>query len=254
METLDHKIKPKYGKMILFAFILTMGFACGLVGCIGKASKENLKNSVNYNGMDYVLQENIGLNFDGYRDYYDGLGNMCEKIGSYRQADVYKIKGLEQKDWILLDNKSMLSSDNPTGGIYLSSKVEMGTIANFKPDSLIINDLTPPTSKQSGTEKQIYNTSDMKVIEKIVTAIENGKRVPTEKQAEVTKAMVEGNHGYQNYRLEFFSESYPKLTYRFSYAEDQNGKYYMGFLENIDSYKIIEVDYTIHEYLSVKHD
>jgi len=223
-----------------------------LVGCTTGGSKANLKNSVSYDGIDYVIQENIGLNFDGFHDFNEGLGELCEKVGSIRHADVYKILGLEQSDWIFLDNNSMLSSDDPYGGIYRSSRVKMDTIADFKPDYLDIYYLTPPTSEQSGTEIQIFNTEDIKIIEKIVTAIESGKTVPSEKQAEVTKAMHYGDNNYHSYRLEFLSENYPNLVYRLFYAEDINGKFYIGYYGDIAAYKIIEIDDTLHKYLSTK--
>jgi hypothetical protein len=249
---MDHKGMQKNSRKILLTAIITVGLVFGLVGCTSNANTENLKNSVNYNGIEYVIQANIGLDFAGYQNVNTGLEKMCKKIGSFRQADVYQIKGLEQKDWILLENNSMISSDDPAGGIYHSAKVKMDTITDFKPVSLKINYLTPPTSEQSGSEKQIFDTADTKVIEKIVTAIEKGKNVSAEKQAEVTKAMLEGDRGYQNYRLEFFSESYPKLVYRISYAEDDQGKFYIGYYEELNLFKIIEIDNTIHEYLSPK--
>ncbi|NLT96302.1 MAG: hypothetical protein GXW85_12385 [Clostridia bacterium] len=237
------------GLIILLAVILTVGMLGGVVGCAMDDSKEKLKNSVRYEGTDYVLHEDIGLNLDGFSDFHEGLGELCEKVGTLGQAGVYKIHGLEQRDWIFLDNNSMLSSDAPFGGIYRSSKVKMDTIADFKPDFLNFFYLTPPTSQQSGSEKHIFATKDLKIIERITAAIENGKTVSTEKHTEVTKAMLYGDSSYQSYRLEFLSDSYPKLVYRLNYTEDPNGRYYIGFYGDITPYKIIEIDNTLHEYL-----
>jgi len=237
--------------LFLLAVILTVGIAGGLAGCTMDDSKANLKNLVRYDGIEYVIQEDISLNFDGFYDLHEGLGELCEKVGSLQHADVYKLRGLEQSDWIFLDNNSMLSSDAPYGGIYRSSTVKMDTIADFKPDYLDIYYLAPPTAEQSGTERKIFDTADLKIIEKIVTAIENGKTVSAEKHEEVTKAMLYGDSCYQNYRLEFLSESYPKLIYRLDYTEDVNGKFF-GYYGDITPYKIIEIDNTLHEYLPAK--
>lgn len=65
--------------------------------------------------------------------------------------------------------------------------------------------------EQSGTDIHVFDTGDSGIIEKIVAAIENGKAVSDEKQEEAANAMLKGNGRYKNYRLEFSSESYPKL-------------------------------------------
>lgn len=144
-----------------------------MVGCAIDDSKVKLNNSVSYDGIDYVIQEDIGLNFDGFHDLHEGLGKLCEKVGSLHHADIYRIHGLEQSGWIFLDSNSMLSSDDPYGGIYRSSTVKMDTIADFKPDYLNVYYSTPPTSKQSGAEIQIFDTADWKIIEKITVTVWN---------------------------------------------------------------------------------
>lgn len=195
-----------------------------------------------YDGIDYVIQENIGLNFDGFQSVQDGLDKMCVKVGSYRHAEVYKIHGLEQSEWILLENDAMLSPADPHGGIYRSSKVRMDTIADFKPDYLVVDYLTPPTSERSGTAIQVLDTADSEVIERIVTAIENGKTIPAEKQEEVAKVMLTGDSSYRCYRLEFSSTSFPKLVYRLDCAEDADGKLYIGYYGDVTAHRIIEID------------
>lgn len=245
---MNHKIKQKtYIKV--FAVVLTVGIAGGLAGCKNNESKVIPKNSVSFYGIDYVIQEDIGLNVDGYNDFYGGLGELCEKVGTLGNTDVYKIRGLEQSDWIYLDSSSMISADDPYGGIYRASTVQMDTIDDFNPNYLDICYLTRPTSEQSGTEVQIFETADSDIIEKIAAAIRNGKAVSSEKQAEVIKAMYNGDDGYHRFRLEFLSESYPKLVYRLDYAEDKNGKYYIGYYGDITPYRIIEIDNTLHEYI-----
>jgi len=93
----------------------------------------------------------------------------------------------------------------------------MDTVSDFKPDYIDVYYLTPPTSEQSGKTMKIISSADLGIIEKIATAIENGKPVSTEKQTEITNAMYNGNNGFWTYRLEFFSESYPELVYRLEY-------------------------------------
>lgn len=234
---------------ILLIIVMGICSATGFTAC-SAGSKSNPNNLVNYNGIDYVLQEDIALNFTGYTDFFDGLDNMCEKTGSFRQADVYKINGLESGDWIFIDNSSMLSSNGPYGGIYRSSKVMMNTIVDFKPDSLVIDYLTPPTSEQSGTSVQWFNTKEKEVINKIIAAIEKGRTISPEKQADVAKAIQSGDSRYQTFRLEFSSESYPNLVYRLDYTEEANGKCYIGHYGDDTAYRILEVDNTLHEYLA----
>lgn len=240
------------GIRISFAALLIVAMSIVAVSCSIYGSKMNQKNSVNYDGINYVLQENNGLNLNGYNTLYEGIAEICEKAGTYRKADVYKIKGLSQSDWIYLDNNSMLSTDDPYGGIYRSSKVKMDTIADFKPDHLIISYLTSPTTEQSGTAIQVFDTEDLKNIEQIVAAIENGKAVSAEKQDEISKSMLYGESGYKNYLLEFSSESYPNLVYRLNYAESEDGKFYIGYYGDAASYKIVEIDNTLNDYLLTK--
>lgn len=228
---------------------LIFGMAWGLAACGNNDIKVNLKDTVSFDGIDYVLQEDIGLDFSGFNGFNEGIGELCEKVGSIRNVDVYKIKGLEQSEWIFLDDTSMLSSNGPYGGVYLSSKVRMDRITEFKPDYLRIYYLTPPTSEQSGTQLNMFSTADLNVIDKAVKAIANGKPVTDKKREEVAKAMLHGDSSYRNYRLEFLSGSYQKLVYRLDYTEDANGKFYIGYYGDITDYKIIEIDSTLHEFL-----
>ena len=46
-----------------------------------------------------------------------------------------------------------------------------------------------------------------------------------------------------------FSESYPELVYRLEYTENVNGEFYIGRYDEKNSYKIIEIDNTLHESL-----
>ncbi|GAE89790.1 hypothetical protein [Acetivibrio straminisolvens] len=237
------------GISILLAVVLIAGMAGVFTGCVNDSSKVKSKDSVTFDGVDYILHENVGLDFSGFKDFHEGLGVLCEKIGRLSDADVYKINGLNQNEWIFLDNNSMLSPDAPYGGVYRSSSVKMDTIADFKPNHLDIYYLTPPTLEQSGTDIHVFDTGDSGIIEKIVAAIENGKAVSDEKQEEAANAMLKGNGRYKNYRLEFSSESYPKLLFRLQYSEGENGRFYIGYNGNITSYKVIEIDDTLHEYL-----
>lgn len=47
----------------------------------------------------------------------------------------------------------------------------------------------------------------------------------------------------------FFSESYPELVYRLEYTENVNGEFYIGCYDEKNSYKVIEIDNTLHESL-----
>jgi|GEM_PF-1238482 len=241
-------IKRKF-LIILFAIVLTAGMAGGFIGCTKKSSKENLKTTVSFDGMDYVLQEDIGLNLYGFDNSYEGLAEICEKVGSINNVDIYKIKGLDQSEWILVDNNPMLSSGEPYGGIYRSVENGVDSISEFNPDYLGVYYLTPPTSEQSGIQLHMFSTADSNVLEEVVKAIANGKPVTDKKQEEVTKAMLTGDGSYKNYRLEFLSDSFPKLVYRLNYAEDGNGKFYIGYYGDITDYRIFEIDSTLHEYL-----
>lgn len=235
--------------IIMIAVILTAGMASVLAGCTKEGSTKAINNSVKFDGTDYIIQPNIQLNFDGFDSVNDGLSEMCEKVGTVGNADVYRIRGLEQDDWIFVDNNSMLSSNASYSGIYRSSAVRMDTVSDFKPDYIDVYYLTPPTSEQSGRAMKNISSADLGIIEKIATAIENGKPVSTEKQTGITNAMYNGNNGFWTYRLEFFSESYPELVYRLEYTENVNGEFYIGRYDEKNSYKIIEIDNTLHESL-----
>ena len=94
--------------IIMIAVILTAGMASVLAGCTKEGSTKAINNSVKFDGTDYIIQPNIQLNFDGFDSVNDGLSEMCEKVGTVGNADVYRIRGLEQDDWIFVDNNSML--------------------------------------------------------------------------------------------------------------------------------------------------
>ena len=79
---MDHKTKQRTYNTILsicFTFILFICITGMLVGCTTGGSKANLKNSVSYDGIDYFIQENIGLNFDGFHDFNKDLVNCVKK-------------------------------------------------------------------------------------------------------------------------------------------------------------------------------
>lgn len=246
----SHKVKQKIRvTAVIIAVVLTAGVAGLLAGCTKVQGKAGLSNSVNLDGTDYILQPNIQINFDGFDNLSEGLSELCEKVGTVGNADIYRIRDLGQDDWIFVDNNSMLSSNAPYGGVYLSSAVRMDTVADFKPDYIDIYYLTPPTSEQSGAGIRIVSLDDSEIIGKIASAIDNGKPVSSEKQAEVTKAMINGTNGFWTCRLEFLSESYPNLVYRLEYIESVNREFYVGCYDEKNSYKIIEIDNTLHECL-----
>lgn len=67
------------GIRISFAALLIVAMSIVAVSCSIYGSKMNQKNSVNYDGINYVLQENIGLNLNGYNTLYEGIAEICEK-------------------------------------------------------------------------------------------------------------------------------------------------------------------------------
>lgn len=248
--TLNMASKKTSTFIFLFA-IMTICFLGGFAACSAGSGKLS-NNMVTINGINYVLQEDIALDFTGFSDFYQGLNELCEKTGTFRNADVYKIHGLESSEWIYLDNNDMLNPGNPPGGIYRSAAVKMDSIADFKPDYLVVHYLTPPTSGQSGTTIQWFDTADKESIERIVSAIGSGKAVSAEKQEEVSKAMLSWDSRSQRYRFDFSSENFPKLVYRLDYIEYADGKFYIGQSGETAAHKIIEIDNGLHDYLPNK--
>lgn len=205
-------MKKFNNKGAIFSILLIpVIFLILLIGSILINSSNESYETISYQGNTYELVSNtIGVDFEGYEDYYTGLEQLGKKIDVYKSSDVYEIKGIDPNDFLLFDNSAML----PMGplGLYKNAAIKMDTVADFKPDSIDIYYY----GEDIEAADLPYRIKDQIIIDKIISLVD---KEPT--------AQVEVTWDDTYYNMDFKGTTYPNLAYRYTYIEKPEGTYYL---------------------------
>ena len=185
-----------------------------LIGC-------NSSKIINFRNNKYASIENPSVEFGNIK-------KIGTKIGNYQGADIYKLNGESEKNWIYLDSQSM---SDLSIGLYKLINLKMNSLTDFNSTEITI------LKASSSKEEIVYSTKQFRIIKELISSINNGKTVCENK--------IKIGNINKELTIQFRAKKFPNLVYTYDYIETKNNKYYLSYEKNT-----IQIDNIINKYIN----